>query len=202
MKFAVLSSASKLVAFLLAVAVAIIAGTSVAKAQQAGNPDIRGGDLRAPSPVIVNWDRPGYFQVGVGPSFASGFDSNQAMYDLNLGYNYNFSNIFTGKAMTDFNFGSASSASRLVNLSLGIDAYFAELNSVLGIPYVGVDAGYGFARNDKEQTQDAATVGAGAGFKFMVEAVNLDVSLHYAVMTAPINGITPTVLALRLATSF
>ena len=194
MKLSVLKSA----AFIFA----LIAGTSAAMAQQAGDTSIQGGELRAPSPAVVNWDRPGYFQFGVGPSFGSGFKTNQAMYDLNLGYDYNLSNSFTFKAMTDFNFGSGSSASRLVNLSLGVDAYFAELDSVLGIPYIGIDVGYGFARNDKEQSQDAATVGAGAGFKFMVDAVNFDVNLHYAVLTAQIDGTVPTILGLRLATNF
>lgn len=164
--------------------------------------DVRAGDLRAPSPRIVNWDRPGYVQVGVGPSFASGLSEGGTLYDLMASYNYNVSDSFTAKALADFNFGNGASPSRLINLGIGADAYFSEFDTAYGIPYIGADLGYGFARNEREQTRDAFTVGVGTGFKFAAQQMNFDVNLHYLLVTAQLNGQNPSIFGARIATNF
>lgn len=175
---------------------------SIASISHAQDAQVHAGDLRAPSPAIVNWDRPGYFQAGIGPSFASGLAAGDAMYNFNFSYNYNLSESFTGKAITDFNFGSSSSSARLINIGVGADAYFSEFEMRYGVPYLGADVGFGFARNEREQTRDAFTVGATAGFKFAAQAMNFDLNLHYAILTSDLAGENPSVLGVRLATNF
>jgi hypothetical protein len=187
---------------LIFAALAFVGGIASANAAQSAQGNVQSGELRAPSPLIVNWDRPGYFQFGLGPSFASNAQAPEPMWDLNFAYNYNVSNSFTAKAITDFNFGGSNDAARMINLALGVDAYFPELNTIVGTPYFGVDAGYSFLRNTREQTLDAPAIGATVGFKFAVDAMNFDMNAHYALMTAQLNGETPSIFAVRVATNF
>jgi hypothetical protein len=159
-------------------------------------------EVRAPSPRIMDPNRPGYFQIGAGPSFGLGMGSDQVMYDINLGYNRNFSDRMTGKLFGDLNLGSSSQPARYIDLGAGLDVYLSEVRQSYGIPYVTGDLGYGFVRNAVDRTQDAASIGAGAGFKFAAEALNFDVNVHYEVLTAQLDNTTPSVFGVRAAMNF
>ena len=161
-----------------------------------------GGDIRSPSPGIMNTDRPGYYQVGIGPSFATGLNSDRAMYDLTLGYFYNFSERLAGKIMSDLNFGTSTDVSRLIIVGGGAELYFPEAASSIGAPYITGDVGFGFARNDENRLLDAPTAGVGLGFKSATEYLNLDVNVHYTSMFGTLDGRTPTVLGIRTALNF
>jgi hypothetical protein len=161
-----------------------------------------GGDVRAPSPRIMDPNRPGYLNVGVGPALALGLGTDQVLYNVNFGYNRNLSDRFTGKIFTDLNLGTAADSSRLVNFALGTDIYFREVVTGYGVPYAMADVGYGFARNEDDRTEDGIMIGAGAGFKFAAQALNVDVALHYAVLTGEIDGVVPSVLGLRAGLNF
>jgi hypothetical protein len=147
-------------------------------------------------------DRPGYFQVGVGPSFALGLDSDAVMYNVVGAYNRNISDRLTGKIFGDFNLGTGADAAQFINVGLGTDIYLQEVRMDYGVPYLMADVGYGFVRDEDTQTQDAAVIGAGAGFKMAAEALNFDLNVHYSLLTAQLDGKTPSILGLRAAVNF
>jgi hypothetical protein len=183
----------------LLVMISVLVGAVMPQLAQAQdvNPDVR-----AASPRIMDPNRPGYFEIGVGPSFGLGMGSDQVMYDVNLAYNHNISDRMTAKAFGDMNIGSSSSTARYVDLGVGLDAFLNEVRQSYGIPYITGDLGYGFVRNAVDRTQDAVSVGAGAGFKFATEALNFDVNLHYEVLTAQLDNTTPSVFGIRAALNF
>lgn len=185
---------------LIAALFTILATASVGHAQEPTT--AAGGDVRAPSPRIMDPNRPGYFALGVGPSFAFGLNAETMLYNVAAAYNRNFSDRLTGKLFGDFNFGASSDPSRLINVGMGLDIFLQEVRPSYGIPYLMADVGFGFARDHANETKDAVMVGTGAGFKFASEALNFDVNLHYAVMTSDIRGRTPSVLGTRLAVNF
>ena len=187
----------------LAIAGSVLAATTTAFAQEIpAEPAVAGGDIRSPSPRIMDPDRPGYFQLNVGPSFALGLESDTVMYDIVGAYNYNLSDRITAKLMGDFNLGTGSDAARLINLAVGADIFMNEVRMSYGIPYLTADIGYAMARNQDDKTLDAPSLGAGAGFKLAAEALNVDINLHYSIMTDQLEGRTPSVLGLRAGLAF
>lgn len=164
--------------------------------------DVAGGEVRAPSPRIMDPNRPGYFELGIGPGFGMGLDTDRVMYDINASYNRNFSDRLTGKIIGDFNLGSSSDSARFIDLGVGVDAYLQEVQMSYGIPYLSADLGYGFVRNNNDRTQDAPAVGVGTGFRFAAEAINFDVNLHYEFLTAQLDSTTPSILGIRAAMNF
>ena len=187
---------------LLAMMLVTVASFSTFAQEPAIGESAIGGDIRSPSPGIMNTDRPGYYQVGIGPSFATGLNSDRAMYDLTLGYFYNFSERLAGKIMSDLNFGTSTDVSRLIIVGGGAELYFPEAASSIGAPYITGDVGFGFARNDENRLLDAPTAGVGLGFKSATEYLNLDVNVHYTSMFGTLDGRTPTVLGIRTALNF
>jgi hypothetical protein len=160
------------------------------------------GDVRAASPRIMDPNRPGYFQIGVGPAAGLGLKSDRAMYNINIGYNHNLNERFTGKVMADLNLGSGSDTSRYINYTVGGDMYLNEIQQNYGIPYITANLGYALVRNNNDVTEAGLSLGAGAGFKFAAERMNLDVNLHYSILTDEIEGSLPSVLGLRAALNF
>ena len=160
------------------------------------------GEVAAPSPALQNPNRAGFFAIGVGPSFGLGLDQDDVMYNVIGSYNRNFSDYLTGKIFGDLNFGAGSDSGRFINVGFGADVYPATFTMAGGKPYVSGDVGYGFTRNDEDATKDAITVGAGAGFRFMAQELNMDVNLHYTLLTAQLDGTNPSVLGLRAAVNF
>lgn len=160
-----------------------------------------GGDVRAPSPAFGRDDKYGFLQLGVGPSFSTGLGTDSLLYDINVGYIVPMNELVSAKAFGDINIANGSDASRLINLGLGAEIYpWGTFNG--GQPYVVGDVGYAFARDDDQRILDAPAIGAGAGFKFAAQQLNMDVNVHYSVMTGQIQDTNPSVLGLRAAINF
>lgn len=188
------------------VAASLIGFSSIGHAQDVG-PEATAAEVRGPSPRIMDWNRPGYFRAAVGPSFASGLESSSPLINLNVGYNYNLNERLAAKVFSDFNLGSGGDSSRWINLGVGADYYLNEVVTGYGVPYVAADVGYSFTRTDdrganNEATLDAVAVGAGTGFKFSAADLNLDLNLHYTLLTAELEGRTPSIFGVRLAVNY
>jgi hypothetical protein len=164
---------------------------------------VAGGDVRAPSPVFQKPDRTGAFQIGVGPAFSLGMQSDQILYDVNIGYAMPLNEMFSGKAFGDLNLASGADANRFLNFGVGGDFFPMQSANMLGArPYLTADLGYAFTRDKDERTADAPAVGAGAGFKFAAQQLNLDVNLHYTMLTTKIQNDYPSILGIRAALNF
>lgn len=161
-----------------------------------------GGDLRAPSPKVLDPNRRGFFQLGVGPAYGAALVSDSLMYNVVGSYNFNTSERWTLKGLADLYMGTGTVTSRLYNFGAGAEYYISELDSSTGVPYVAGDAGIGFGRNAEDQTATALTLGAGAGFRFAVRELNCDINAHYAQMTANVGPSAPAVFAVRGSVAF
>ena len=161
------------------------------------------GDVRAPSPIFQRPDRMGAFQVGIGPAFGIGMDSDQLLYDVHLGYVAPVSDLFSIKGFGDLNLATGGDANRFLNFGVGADVFPIQSETIVGgRPYLMADVGYAFTRDKNSVTQDAPAVGAGGGFKFATEQLNMDVNLHYTMLTAKIRDDYPSVLGVRAALNF
>lgn len=161
-----------------------------------------GGETRARSPRIARGDNVGYFTIGAGPGFAVGLDTDNLMYNVLGQYSVEFNPTLTGKVFGDFYFGSGTDNSNFINLGVGAD-YYPGVRQVAGArPYITGDVGFGTTRNEAENTENALSLGAGGGFRFIAERMTIDTSLHYTILTAELDDDTPQVLALRVALNF
>lgn len=160
------------------------------------------GDLRAPSPKILDPNRRGYFQAGVGPAYGAAMHTDSAMYNIIGSYNFNLSENMTAKAFADIYLATGDVGSRLMNYGIGGEYYFSDYKFLGGKPYVGADAGLGFARNARADEGTGLTLGAGAGFKFQANNLNFDINAHYTQMTAEVGSSTPALFALRGSVTF
>jgi hypothetical protein len=161
-----------------------------------------GGDLRAPSPKALDPDRKGFFQLGAGPAYGAGLESDSSMYNIVGSYNFNLSNQWTAKAIVDTYFATGSVSSRLLAYGLGAEYYFSEKADGAIVPYIGADVALGNARNAVEKTTTGAAVGGGAGFKFQAAALNFDINAHYEQMLSKIDSTAPSIFGLRAAVAF
>lgn len=161
------------------------------------------GDVRAPSPLFAREDRRGAFQVGAGPAFSTGMASDQMLYNINAAYIMPFGDLISAKAFGDFNLSAGSDAHRFINFGLGAELYPMGATTMAGgRPYLTADLGYALTRNKDEVTQDAPAVGVGGGYKFATQQLNMDVNLHYTMLTAKLQDNYPAVLGLRAAVNF
>ena len=161
-----------------------------------------GGDLRAPSPKALDPNRKGYFQVGAGPAYGAGLESDSSMYNIVGSYNFNLSNQWTAKVIADTYFATGSVSSRLLAYGVGAEYYFGEKADGTIVPYVGADAAVGFGRNAVEQTATGAALGAGGGFKFQAASLNFDINAHYEQLMTKIASTAPSIFAVRAAVAF
>lgn len=161
------------------------------------------GDVRAPSPLFARPDRRGAFQVGAGPAFSTGMESDQMLYNLNAAYVMPFGDLFSAKAFGDFNLSAGSDPHRFINFGIGAELFPMGATTMAGgRPYLTGDIGYALTRNKNENTQDAPAVGVGGGYRFMTQQLNMDVNLHYTMLTAKLEDKFPAVLGLRAAVNF
>jgi len=161
------------------------------------------GDVRAPSPLFARPDRRGAFQIGAGPAFSTGMESDQMLYNINAAYLMPFGDLISAKAFADFNLSAGSDAHRFINFGLGAELYPMGASTMGGgRPYIMGDVGYALTRNKNEATQDAPAFGLGGGYKFATQQLNMDVNLHYTVLTAKLEDKYPAVLGLRAAVNF
>ncbi len=160
------------------------------------------GEIAAEKSRIMDPERPTYFQLGTGVGFGFNLRSDKPLHNVNIAYNRNFSERFTGKIFGDLNVGSGDEVSRMMNFGVGTDVYLREVLSGYGTPYAAVDLGYSFVRNTAKETQEGAAVGAGLGFKFALARLNMDLNIHYTLLTAQISDDNPSVFATRLALNF
>ncbi len=170
---------------------AVASGTGIAQ-----------GDVRAPSPALQREGRTNFFQIGVGPAFGLGMESDNILYNINAAYVIPYQERWAVKGFGDFNFATAEDAARFINLGIGGEFYPTQVDIAGGRPYVMADLGYAFTRNDANELADAPAIGAGAGFKFAAREVNMDVNLHYTLLTSKNGDDVPSVLGLRAALNF
>ena len=163
---------------------------------------VAGGESRAVSPRGQVMSKPSYWNAGIGPAFPVGLRTDNIMYNVHGGYNYNFSDALTGKAFGDLNLSGGANSAQFITLGLGADIYPVQNITAMGRPYLTGDVGYAFTRNADNNSQDAPQIGAGAGFKFQAQQLGWDVNLHYSILTAQIDGDTPQVFGVRAAVNF
>lgn len=147
---------------------------------------------------------PGKLSIGVGPSFASGMNADNVMYNAAIGYSWDVNPQLAAKIVGEANLGSASDNGRLMDVSLGGDAYVDGVASFSSArPFVSGTVGLGTARNQASQTTTGITAGVGAGFRFATDSPQtIDVLVHYKLMTAAVAGANPSVLGLRAGVNF
>ena len=159
--------------------------------------------VRAPSPAILDPSRQGFFSVAVGPAYGVNLETDALMYNFQGAYNFNINERVSLKGLADLYFGSGSVSSRLMNFGIGADVYLPEINpSKSGIPYVSGEAMIGNGRNAREETATGLALGAAAGYKFQVSETNLDVAVHYSLLTATVGSNNPSVLGARVGVHF
>lgn len=160
------------------------------------------GELTSASPRMMNPDRAGQIQLGVGPSFAINMKDDALMYDFLAAYALDFSDNIVGKIFGDFNLGTGSSTTRFINLGVAGEYYPTRELLTFGKPYLGADLGFAFTRDALGRTGDAPAVGAAAGFKFQAAEMNWDVNAHYNILLAQVADETPSVFGVRVAVGF
>jgi len=165
------------------------------------------GDVRAPSPRIRNATTFGTAEAGAGPAFGVGMGSDQPMIDLNLAYAVPITQMISAKTFGDFNFAAGSDTNHFFNIGLGAELFPPSLwAQALYLadtkPYLTAELGYALTKNNNSHENDAPALGGGGGFRFSTQELNLDIGLHYTILTAPLGGAVPSVLALRAAMNF
>jgi hypothetical protein len=166
-----------------------------------GKPEVA-GDLRAPSPKILDQNRRGYFELGVGPAYGAALKNDSFMYNVAGSYNFNVSNYWTLKGLADLYLASGSVSSRLYNFGVGAEYYFSDVTVFDATPYAAADVGLGFARNAAEETATGLGLGVGTGFKFQARELNFDINAHYEQLTAEVGNQAPALFALRGSVMF
>jgi hypothetical protein len=166
------------------------------------NREATSGDIRAPSPRMLNDNRPGYFQIGVGNSFGIGMKSDENMYNLDAGYHSNLDAHFTAKGILDANLATGDDAAHFIDLAVGADYYPNQSLFSWGAPYIGADLGYAFVRDGNKRTQDAPAVAADAGFKFQALQLNWDLAVRYTILTEQLDDKRPSLFGGHVAVNF
>jgi hypothetical protein len=170
---------------------------------QSGMSDATAEAIRAPSPRLSDPSRTGFFQIGAGPSFGIGLDSDTVMYNILASYNRNFTEHWSGKVIADLYLGGGNDAARMINVGVGADYYLTHLGLTRALPYVTGDVSWGFARNgETEETENAPVIGVGTGMKFIAADLNWDVNAHYSILTAELENTVPSVFGIRAAVNF
>ncbi len=176
--------------------------TSPDSTARSGGADASVGELTAASPRMMNPDRAGQIQLGVGPSFAINMKEDSLMYDLIAAYALDFNDNFVGKIFGDFNLGTGSSTTRFINLGVAGEYFPTRELLTFGKPYLGADLGFAFARDALGRTGDNLAGGLAAGFKFQAADINWDVNAHYDLLLAQVADETPSVFGIRVALGF
>jgi hypothetical protein len=180
--------------------------SSSRKATAAAAPRVSGdqsvGELTAASPRMLDPDRIGQIQLGVGPSFGINMKDDALMYDLMAAYAVDFNENFVGKLFGDFNFATGSSQTRFINLGLAGEFYPSRELLTFGKPYIGADLGYAFTRDGLGNTGDGASAGLTTGFKFQASQLNWDIAANYTVLLERVADATPQVFGIRVALGF
>ena len=164
--------------------------------------DAQSNEVRGPSPILSRHDYPGYFQLGVGPAFGAGLDTNGVMTDVLAAYDYDLNFQTALRGGLDMSFAQASDTAHFIEALVGADFYQGQNLTTFGKPYIGADLGYAFARDNQSRNADGIAVGAGAGFKFAASQLNMDVNLHYSLLTAQLQNTNPSVFGIKLAVNF
>ena len=174
------------------------AGTADADAQPSG------GESHGFNPIQALRTSPGHVTVGLGPGFGMGMNSANAMYSATGGYIWDFTPRFAGKVMGEADLGSGNDNARMLDAYIGADAYIPEIYMGDNAkPYVTANLGIGSARNQASDGATGLTAGFGAGVRIPTnEKTDLDILLHYELLTASVDGANPSVLGIRAAFNF
>jgi hypothetical protein len=160
------------------------------------------GELTSASPRMLNPDRIGQIQLGVGTSFGINMKDDSLMYDLMAAYAADFNENFVGKVFGDFNLATGSSTTHFINLGLAGEYYPTRELLTFGKPYLAADLGYAFTRDGLGRTGDGLATGLGAGFKFQAAQMNWDVAANYSILLSQVEDETPSVFGVRVALGF
>lgn len=181
-------------------------GATVAASDSDSSTVSRGGESRGSGPGSRRSGAfgPGKLSIGLGPSFASGMNADNVMYNAALGYSWDLNPQLAAKVVGEANLGSASDNGRLMDVSVGGDVYIDRIAAFSSArPFVSGTLGLGTARNQASDTATGVTAGAGAGFRFATDSPQtVDVLVHYKIMTAAVAGANPSVLGLRAGVNF
>ncbi len=176
--------------------------TGVDSTARSPGADASVGELTSASPRMMNPDRIGQVQLGVGPSFGINMKDDALMYDLMAAYAVDFNENVVGKVFGDFNFSTGSSSTRFINLGVAGEYYPSRELLTFGKPYVGANLGYGFTRDGRGNSGDGLSAGLGAGFKFQAAELNWDVAANYTLLLEQVADSTPQVFGIRVALGF
>jgi hypothetical protein len=170
----------------------------------AGSPgaDASVGELTSASPRMMNPDRIGQVQLGIGPSFGINMRDDSLMYDLMVAYAADLNENIVAKIFGDFNLATGSSQTRFINLGFAGEYYPSRELLTFGKPYLGGDLGYAFTRDGLGNTGDGISAGLTAGFKFQAAELNWDVAANYTLLLRQIADATPQVFGIRVALGF
>ena len=159
-------------------------------------------ETRTEARDLRSTEQPWSGSIAVGPAFAAGLKSKNALYDVAGAVNYNFNQEVSGKVFADMAFAEQSKDEYFYNFGAGANYAPMAWSMRKASPYVSADAGYGSTRNAGESKKDALAVGAAGGMRFLTQALNWDLQVHYAVLTAQNEGTTPSVVAVRGGVNF
>ncbi len=176
--------------------------TGVDSTAKSPGADASVGELTSASPRMLNPDRIGQLQLGVGTSFGINMKDDALMYDLLAAYAADFTENFVGKVFGDFNLATGSSSTHFINLGVAGEYYPTKELLTFGKPYLAADLGYAFTRDGLGRTGDGLATGLGAGFKFQAAQMNWDVAANYSILLSQVADETPSVFGVRVALGF
>lgn len=165
---------------------------------------LNGNEVRtsADAPRTSILGGPGYFNAAAGIGFPGGLRTDNSMLNLTAGYNMEYTTDITGKAFGNFNLGTGSDSAYFNDVAVGANYAPSFLRYGAIKPYVGADAGIGFAKNTTGDSAASLALGAGAGFQWMARQTALDVQLRYEVLAGQLDGANPQVLGLNAGMDF
>lgn len=195
---------SRSFSILTAVGSLLLAATGFAPAAHAADSGSMATESRteAFTPRKSFFGGPGYFNLAAGLSHAGGLRADNTMVNLTGGYNVDVSPTVAGKVLADLNIASGTETTRFIDLAVGANYYAPNIQSATMKPYIGGDIGVGFVRSNTDRNATGAAIGATAGFQYLLDLTNVDVSLRYEALTTQIQGAVPQVVSLRGGVDF
>jgi hypothetical protein len=147
--------------------------------------------------VILQKDH--HWNVNAGPAVGVGMETNNIMYSVSGGYDWDFHPRISGKINGEVAMGAGQDSARLIDLNVGPTVYLTEASPDSARPYATADIGFASARNNSSVVNQGLTVGAGVGYQFASsENYRLNALLHGTVMTTTVGSGNPTVFAARI----
>jgi opacity protein-like surface antigen len=151
-----------------------------------------------------------HWQVGIGPSYISGLNTNDISSSWRFGYGWQMPGNFEMSVFTDWASSAANTDIRYFTVNVSGDYNFSDENIS---PFVTADIGYGDVHahwdcldstcESPDDDAAGAALGFGAGYKFFRESkVQLGIVARYDVILASTRRGTPMKTALQAILDF